>query len=242
MKTLVIIPARYASTRFIGKPLALIRGKTMIERVYENCQQANEVDKVIVATDDERIYKHLKNKDANVVMTAKHHQNGTERIAEVARQYPQYKLVINVQGDEPCVHPEQIQELIQLMKTQVDTPIGTLAQTDFSKSDLLNENKVKVGFSTHAIYFSRKKKDISSPFLGIHVGMYAFHRTVLLKLVQLPPTLSEQTERLEQLRWIDNGYSIAVRFTSFESPSVDVPEDITAVEKFIDLLAAKTIL
>jgi 3-deoxy-manno-octulosonate cytidylyltransferase (CMP-KDO synthetase) len=234
IKVLAVIPARFASTRFPGKPLVEIRGKSMIQRVYDSCIQSEMLEKVIVATDDERIFNHLKQNDAHVEMTKLSHKNGTERVAEIAEKFNDFDLVINIQGDEPCIHPDQINELISLMKNNPSFQIGTLAKAISDKDVLKNRNAVKVHLSekeNKAISFFRLGEfNDDKQKIGKHVGIYAFKRETLLKLVELEPSKNEKELSLEQLRWMDNDYEIAVTWTNYESPSVDVPEDLKKVD------------
>lgn len=232
-KVLAVIPARFASTRFPGKPLVEIRGKSMIRRAYESCLKSEMLEKVIVATDDERILNHLMKYNVHVEMTDVHHQNGTERVAEIARRFKDFDLVVNIQGDEPCIHPKQINELVSLMKKNPSFEIGTLAKPISKKEVFNNRNAVKVHWSEEdnkAISFFRLGEFNTDKTIGKHVGVYAFRRETLLKLVELEPTSNERELSLEQLRWMDNGYEIAMAWTAYESPSVDVPEDLEKVE------------
>lgn len=234
MKILAVIPARFASTRFPAKPLALIHGKPMIQRVYESCLQSKLLDKVIVATDDERIYRLLETINADVAMTSLHHKNGTERIAEVARKSTEFDLIINIQGDEPCIHPKQIEELIELMCQHPEFKIGTLAKPISDDAIFDNRNAVKVHFKDNkAVSFARITKRKENFNTGKHIGIYAFRRKTLLDLVQLVPTASEMESGLEQLRWMENHHDIGIAWTAYESPSVDVPEDIAKVELYM---------
>lgn len=235
MKSLGIIPARYASTRFPGKPLAKIKGKEMILHTVENALNSG-LDKVIVATDDERIFDCLKKAAYDVEMTSTEHQSGTDRIAEVAKKYPNYELLINIQGDEPFVSEKHINPLLDLLKK--GHQIASLTIPINSISDLNNPNKVKVvmGENGTALYFSRQavpyQRDIDfKDWLKKvkyykHIGMYGFQRKTLLELTQLPLSNLEKIEKLEQLRWLENGHTIAMHITDFESLNVDVPEDL----------------
>jgi 3-deoxy-manno-octulosonate cytidylyltransferase (CMP-KDO synthetase) len=236
--TLGIIPARYASTRFPGKPLALIGGKTMIQRVCEQVQQADLVSDFLVATDDERIASHVSNLGFRVERTRADHPSGTDRCAEVARRYPDYRLVVNIQGDEPFIQPEQIDLLVASMQGHPDFTIGTLAKRIYDVAQIQNPNVVKTVFSDKAgaLYFSRQPiphlrhplpESIQdhSPYFK-HIGMYAFTRDALLEVSELPPARLEQLESLEQLRWLENGFRILVVETQQESHGVDTPNDL----------------
>ena len=248
MKFIGIIPARYASTRFPGKPLAELCGKTMIHRVYE--QAAEALDTVVVATDDERIYDAVESFGGKVVMTRADHRCGTERCVEAyeAITTPAWRatndcdtVIINIQGDEPFVQPAQIEALIQCFDTP-DTQIATLVRP-FSEADSLadleNPNTPKVAWSREtgeALLFSRSV----IPFMrGVersewlrrgsffrHIGMYAYRADIMQRITQLPPTPLEQAESLEQLRWLENGYHIRVAQTDIQTIGIDTPDDL----------------
>lgn len=231
---LAVIPARYASSRFPGKPLAMIAGKTMIQRVWERTKAAKGVDRVVVATDDVRIAEAVVRFGGEVCMTDPHHQSGTERCMEVAQQYPDATVLINVQGDEPFIHPDTIAQLA----TAPDYEIGTLVRPLSDPADLFNPNVVKVVFAQagQALYFSRH----SIPFVRSaepeqwlqkanyfqHIGLYAFKRSVLERIAHLRMSPLEQAESLEQLRWLDQGFGIRVFVTTHTSMGVDTPEDL----------------
>lgn len=239
MKTLAVIPARYASTRFPGKPLVDIKGKTMIRRVFEQASAADLIDKVIVATDDQRIYDHVQG-FGNVMMTGEH-QSGTDRCGEIAERFPEYDTILNIQGDEPFVPPEMINELILFLKNSGTFKIGTLAKKINKSALLFDPNTVKVLMNKtgNGLYFSRQalpyfrnveKKDWIKKYTYYkHIGLYIFERKTLLELVQLPESTLEKAERLEQLRWLQNGYSIGVGITEFESFGIDTPEDLESL-------------
>jgi len=232
MSIIAIIPSRYDSSRFPGKPLADIAGKSMIQRVYEQAIKVVALDKVVVATDDDRIYQHCKQIGANVQMTSASHNNGTERIIEVVKNQRQdFDFVINIQGDEPFVHLEQIDSLCELIGTG-DFDIATLAKQIEDEQELKSSNTVKVVMSNNgkALYFSRYSlpydRNGNSPIRYKHIGMYAFKASVLLELESLKPSSLEQSESLEQLRWLENDYIIGVAKTTFDSFGIDTPEDI----------------
>jgi len=238
LKTLVVIPARYGSTRFPGKPLAQILGKSLVQRVYEQCLLLNDVT-VVIATDDTRIVNHCKSIDAASVMTSLEHQSGTNRVAEVAAHsaYIDCDFIINVQGDEPCILPEQIKAVIDLLKN--GATIATLKKA-ITATVAENPNVVKVVTNNHgrSLYFSRacipfQRNQSIVPVYFKHIGIYGFARKTLLEVAQLPMGLYENMEQLEQLRWLENGFEIACATTAFESPAVDVPEDIQKVEAFL---------
>ena len=238
MKIAGIIPARFSSTRFPGKPLVNIDGKTMIHRVYEQASKATSLSEVIVATDDERIFKEVDRFGGKVLMTAKHHQNGTERCAEVAEQLDA-DVIINIQGDEPFIQPEQINLLASIFTAGTEIPdIATLIKEHALDEELRNHARIKVVTNKYldALYFSRSiipffrdttKADAATYYK--HIGIYAFRKAVLTDLVKLPPSRLELAESLEQLRWLENGYRIKCAITTFESVSVDTPEDLVGL-------------
>lgn len=240
MKILGIIPARYASTRFPGKPLVDITGKVMIQRVYEQCVKCQSLDEVIVATDNERILNHIHDFGGKAVMTSSHHQSGTDRCAEVAANYPEYEVVINIQGDEPYIDPVQISKVAACFLT-ADTQIATLIKKITHADDLHNVNSPKVIINklAEAIYFSRT----AIPFIRgqqpqqwlqhftyfKHIGIYGFKSAILQAVTKLPVSSLEKAESLEQLRWIENGYRIKVAETELETQAVDTPEDLQKI-------------
>jgi 3-deoxy-manno-octulosonate cytidylyltransferase (CMP-KDO synthetase) len=237
MKILGIIPARYASTRFPGKPLVDITGKVMIQRVYEQCVKCPSLDEVIVATDDERILNHIHDFGGKAVMTSPLHQSGTDRCAEVAANHPEYEIVINIQGDEPYINPVQISKVAGCFDSP-DTQIATLIKKITSADDLHNANmpKVIVNQLSEAIYFSRSaiphiRGYEAAEWLAHynyfkHIGIYGFRSDVLQAVTRLPVSALEKAESLEQLRWIENGYRIKVAETDLETQAVDTPEDL----------------
>lgn len=238
MKIAGIIPARYASTRFPGKPLADIGGQSLIERVYRQVQQTTCIQEVIVATDDERILRHVLDFGGQAVMTHSGHASGTDRCAEAAAALSGFDIVINIQGDEPFIRPEQIEAALAPLLSSSDVGIATLAKKIDCREDIFNPNVVKVVFNERgkAMYFSRSP----IPYLrgvpeaewpgGVdffkHIGLYAFRREVLSELTRLPMSAHERAESLEQLRWLDAGYTISVTETPFETIGVDTPEDV----------------
>jgi 3-deoxy-manno-octulosonate cytidylyltransferase (CMP-KDO synthetase) len=233
-----IIPARYASTRFPGKPLVDIQGMTMIQRVYIQAKQANLLDHVVVATDDERIYEHVKSFGGAVQMTRADHPSGTDRCAEVATHFPTYSHIVNIQGDEPFIQPQQIDLLAHTLLQSENIKIATLAKKIENPDQIDNSNIVKVVFNAlgDAIYFSRhpipylRGKDqntwLEHHNYYKHIGLYGFKRDALLALALLSPTPLELAESLEQLRWLENGYAIKVGITEWETRGIDVPEDV----------------
>ena len=244
MTFMAIIPARYASTRFPGKPLAVLGGKTVIQRVYE---QVNSIlDEVYVATDDKRIYDCVTGFGGRAVMTREDHKSGTDRIEEaVEKIQSSADVIINVQGDEPFIQPSQIKTLMKLFDTP-DTQIGTLGKPFESIEAIENPNSPKIvtdnrGF---ALYFSRRVipyirgKERSEwfgeyPFLK-HLGIYAYRREVLKEVTLLPQSSLEKAESLEQLRWLQNGYRIRVGLTDVETVGIDTPEDLKRAEEFLN--------
>lgn len=242
---LAVIPARYASTRFPGKPLVDIGGRTMIRRVYEQVLQSRRVQTAVVATDDERIYDHVCAFGGEARMTSAGHPSGTDRCAEVARQFPEAQFVLNVQGDEPFIQPEQIDLLADTLTGSADFSIATLAKIIDQTEALFNPNVVKVAFSEKngAIYFSRQpipfvrgtapENWLSQHIFYKHIGLYGFRSAVLQHIAHLSPTPLERAESLEQLRWLENGLRIAVGITGWETVGIDVPEDLEKIEAVI---------
>jgi 3-deoxy-manno-octulosonate cytidylyltransferase (CMP-KDO synthetase) len=243
MRIIGIIPARYASTRFPGKPLALIAGKPLIQRVVEQCKKAKSLAEIIVATDDSRIAE-VANKFCRVEMTRADHPSGSDRIAEVASRVD-CDAVVNIQGDEPLIEPRVVEAvanaLAQEAMSTAATPIRQVAEYD-------NPNVVKVVINAvgRALYFSRRTipylREAASrsaseqlaafPFLK-HLGIYGYRRETLLKLVQFPVSPLENAEKLEQLRALENGIHIAVVKVDYDSMGVDAPEDVAKVEKIL---------
>ncbi|MEM6965572.1 MAG: 3-deoxy-manno-octulosonate cytidylyltransferase [Bacteroidota bacterium] len=237
MKTLGIIPARFASTRFPGKPLVKIKGKTMIQRVYEQCSKAPSLAKVIVATDDQRIYDHVLAFGGKARMTDKNHLTGTDRIAEVAALEKEFDWVVNIQGDEPFIHPKQIETVLNIFKENQNAPIATGVRPIANQADIFNPNVVKATFGKNgkALLFSRSpipflrneaKENWSPHHFFKHIGIYAFRREVLLEITKLPPSRLEKLESLEQLRWLEHGYDIFIAELPFDSVGIDTPEDL----------------
>lgn len=243
MKFTGIIPARYSSTRFPGKPLAMIKGKTMIRRVYEQAQKAEVLSDVVVATDDERIEKHIKEFGGKVIMTSQNHKSGTDRCFEAASILkPQLGIkdddvIINIQGDEPFIDPIQINQLANCFWNKY-IKIATLVKKINDFDELFNPNVVKciVSANKKALYFSRQtipfiRNKPQADWLKVHefykhIGIYAYHFSTLDTIVKLEQTSFEKAESLEQLRWIQNNIDVYVEFTECESIAVDTPEDI----------------
>ena len=244
MKILGIIPARYGSSRLMGKPLVKIGDLTMIRRVYNQVKQAKLIEKVIVATDDKRILNHVHDFGGEAMMTSENHQSGTDRCAEVAKHFENdFDIVINIQGDEPFIQPSQVDSLARFMINS-DFQIGTLAKLLTSTVDLFNPNIVKVIFAYQkAIYFSRHPIPYIRDFenenwiyqynFHKHVGMYAYRMETLLKLTKLLTSKLEFAESLEQLRWLENGYSIGIQTTTLDAFGIDTAEDLKKAEQFL---------
>ncbi len=236
MKKLAIIPSRYESSRFPGKPLIDLLGKSMIQHVFERVSQAAIFDKVIVATDDDRIAEHVKSFDGNVMITSDQHKSGTERCGEVVKTYNDYDVVVNIQGDEPLVDPEQLSQLVSAFQDN-EVDIATLGTSQIEEGELEDNNRIKVvvNHMGDALYFSRSKIPFERngngyPFMR-HIGLYGFRCATLNKLIDAPATKLEEVESLEQLRWLYYGYSIRVVETDIETPNIDVPEDVDHVLK-----------
>lgn len=238
MKVIAIIPARYASTRFPGKPLVEINGKPMIQHVFEKAIQSQLFDKVIVATDDNRIEQCVLSFGGKVCLTSSEHQSGTDRCGEViSKESEHFDIVVNIQGDEPFIHTEQLEQLVNLF-TNPSTQIATLKKEITAIEDVHNPNVVKVVADAHkrALYFSRnpipfvrgeEKKDwLSHHKFFKHLGLYGYRSEVLKDLIHLPSSSLELSESLEQLRWLQNGYSIFIDETQHESIGIDTPEDL----------------
>lgn len=239
MRFLAVIPARFNSSRFPGKPLATIAEKPMLQHVYEKVSQSLLFDEVIIATDDERIFSAAKNFEAKVMMTSTHHENGTERCAEVVRNLQEhFDVVVNVQGDEPFITKEALSLLINLFKENEKAEIGTLITKLRSEEELLSSNTAKVVLNIHkeVLYFSRspipfvrdvaKNEWVGQHNFWKHIGIYGFRSEILLKLVTLAESSLEKVEKLEQLRWLENGFKIYTSETQWESLAVDTIEDL----------------
>ena len=243
MKFMAIIPARYASTRFPGKPLAVLGGKTVIQRVYE--QVSSVLSEVYVATDDQRIYDCVEGFGGKAVMTREDHKSGTDRIEEAVEKIgTDADVIINVQGDEPFIQPSQVETLMHLFDAS-ETQIGTLGKLFESMESVENPNSPKIvtdnrGF---ALYFSRsvipyirgkERNDWFGQYPVLkHLGIYADRREVLAEVTRLPQSSLEKAESLEQLRWLQNGYRIRVGLTDVETIGIDTPEDLQRAEQFL---------
>lgn len=237
MKILGVIPARYASTRFPGKPLVDLGGKSMIQRVYEQVRKASTISHTVIATDHEGIFEHAKEFGADVCMTSDHHISGTDRCYEaLSLQSTSFDYVINVQGDEPFIQPGQIDLLGKLLdgKTEIATLVKRIEQQDH----LFNPNIVKAVISVRkeALYFSRspiphirntpEAQWLEKQTFYKHIGMYAYRADILEKITELATGLLEKAESLEQLRWLENGFRVMVEETKMETIGIDTPEDM----------------
>lgn len=245
MKIIGVIPSRYASTRFPGKPLVMIDGCSMIQKVYEQASKSSLLSKVVVATDDDRIFDHVLDFGGKVIMTDVNHINGTTRCHEVLSSLEKigenYDIVINIQGDEPRINPQQIDNVAQLF-LDPNTDIGTLAKMISSQEELFDSNVVKVVFDDYkrALYFSRQAIPFqrgvdNSDWLSKtnyykHIGIYGYRTDILSQIVVMPVGKFEMAESLEQLRWLENGLNIKVDITDFESIAIDTPEDLLKLE------------
>ena len=249
MKFIAVIPARYASTRFPGKPLAILGGKTVIERVYE--QVSKVIDEVYVATDDERIRQTVEGFGGKAVMTSSDHKSGTDRIEEAVEIIgTDADVVVNVQGDEPFIHESQIRTVCECFNDEA-TQIATLGKpfgrtpSDIDAIENPNSPKIAVSKNGYALYFSRsvipfcrgKQRESwpeSFPYLK-HIGLYAYRREVLREVTLLPQGELEKAESLEQLRWLENGYKIQVGTTDIETVGIDTPEDLAKAETILNV-------
>ena len=242
MKVTVIIPARYASTRFEGKPLAMLLGKPMIQHVFERSLEAKGVDNVIVATDDDRIFDAVKSFGGEAVMTSADHTTGTDRLAEVAAGLDS-DLIVNVQGDEPLIDPQMIESAVDAL---IDAPLASMSTLKFKITDVVDINspsvvKVVVDrddfalyFSRHAIPFNRDDATGSErPAYYKHVGLYVYRRDFLMKFAGMDSTPLENAEKLEQLRALENGYRIKVVTTEYDTIGVDEPKDLIKAEEIL---------
>jgi 3-deoxy-manno-octulosonate cytidylyltransferase (CMP-KDO synthetase) len=250
LKAIGIIPARYASTRFPGKPLVDIAGKSMIQRVYEQASKAKSLSKVVVATDDVRIADEVKRFGGEFVFTSPEHQSGTDRCAEVIEQLPGYDIVINIQGDEPFIEPAQI-ELLASCFTEEKVQLATLIKSINSQESVYNPNspKVVIDINGRAMYFSRSP----IPFIrngepGVwaekhqfykHIGIYGYRTESLKAITKLPPSSLEIAESLEQLRWIENGFYIQTKITDLETVAIDTPEDLLKLNNLLEALKSE---
>lgn len=238
MKFLGVIPSRYASTRLEGKPLKDICGHTMIEWVYKRTKLSN-LDDVVVATDDERIFNEVEKFGGKAVLTRKDHENGTSRIAEVCEKYQDYDVIVNVQGDEPLIEPDMINSIIDSFKNDSTISMSTLKYKIDTMEEIENPNYVKVitDRQGYALYFSRsvipypRKMDMKNYYK--HVGIYGYKRDFVVKYAKMEPTPLEKSESLEQLRALENGYRIKVMETPHKIIGVDTQEELEKVREYI---------
>ncbi|MDU4961169.1 MAG: 3-deoxy-manno-octulosonate cytidylyltransferase [Sporomusaceae bacterium] len=248
MKILCVIPARYASTRLPGKPLADIAGKPMIQRVYERARQARRPDALLVATDHQAVFDAVAAFGGEVMLTSPAHPTGTDRLAEVAADRSGYDVIINIQGDEPLIEASVIDELAAAFDRDPDLQMATL-MTELEESEYTMPSAVKVvcDLAGYALYFSRslipypRTKPAAMNWYK-HIGIYAYRRDFLLKYATLPPTPLEQTESLEQLRALDHGYRIKVLKTNHRFVGVDTPEDLAQVNEIYKKLEKSFVL
>lgn len=240
-KTVAVIPARYQSTRLPGKPLIELGGKTIIQRVYEKVQEAKLVDEVIIATDDQRIFEHAQSFNAQVEMTGEDHQSGTDRIAELANKHPEWSVIINVQGDEPFLEPKNIDKAIEPFRYDPLIEMTSLYCEIKEQEEIDNPNVVKVvtDIDDTAMYFSRSaipyKRDPNQENLTYkkHIGLYGYRRDTLLSLSKLSPTELEQSEKLEQLRALENQIKIKMIKVESTSIGIDTQEDLKKAEALL---------
>ncbi|MFZ0037165.1 MAG: 3-deoxy-manno-octulosonate cytidylyltransferase [Candidatus Acidiferrales bacterium] len=241
LNAVAVIPARYESSRFPGKPLAPIAGLAMIQRVYERTKQAKRIARVIVATDDTRIADAVKSFGGEAMMTRKDHHCGTERAAEIAA-HVSAAIYLNVQGDEPLIDPEVIDALVVAMEEDAEIHVATPCSLIRAPAEIMDPNVVKavIDFDGNALYFSRAPipwvRDTGASVAARHwkhIGLYAFRHEALLDFPTLPPGELERVEQLEQLRWLENGYKIRIVESEYDAVSVDVPADVPRVEKIL---------
>ena len=241
MKIVAVIPARYQSKRFHGKPLALIAGKPMIQHVVQQTKACSEVDEIYVATDDQRIYDCVQGFGGTAIMTSKNHQSGTDRIAEAVETIhcADRDIVVNIQGDQPIFQPSMLTDLVGALTKNPTIPMSTLMHKIIDDQELRDTNKVKVVVDNDgcALYFSRspipfyRDEPTKKAIHYKHLGLYAYRKEFLLAFTQLSYGLLEHAEKLEQLRALEHGFKIKVVETIFDSIEVDTPEDIKRVEQ-----------
>ena len=237
MKSICVIPARYSSTRLPGKPLKDICGRPMICRVYERASKAKSVAEVIVATDDERIFLAVEKNGGRAMMTRADHKTGTDRLAEVAEKFSDAEVIVNVQGDEPLIEPALIDELVAEFVADKNLQMATVATELTDAEEMKNPNNVKVVLDkkNYALYFSRSlipyPRNAGKSKIFKHIGIYAYRRNFLLDYAKMEPTSLEQSESLEQLRALENGFKIRVIKSSCKFVGVDTEEDLKLVNK-----------
>ena len=241
---LAVIPARYASSRFPGKALALLDSRTMLEHVYERVSMARYLGSVIIATDDERIYREARRFGARVQMTRGDHVSGSDRVAEVASTFERVDLVVNIQGDEPLLDPAAIDAAVEAIADQSSVPMATLKKRIQDPREARDSNVVKVvtDLAGNALYFSRSPiplaRDGGEVICYKHIGLYVYRREFLLRYSSLPVGPLERAEKLEQLRALENGFVIRVAETRYDSMGVDTPEDLERAAARLELYAA----
>ncbi|MFZ0566028.1 MAG: 3-deoxy-manno-octulosonate cytidylyltransferase [Chlamydiales bacterium] len=240
MSIIGVIPARWQSCRFPGKPLANILGKSLIQWTYENSIKSRLLDRLVVATDDQRIYDHVEEFGGEVFMTSKECPSGTDRIAELMeKQFFEAEIVVNIQGDEPCLNPSFIEQLVKKMQDTSEAVLTTLLAKLHSHSDVFNPNVVKCVFDKQqrALYFSRAPIPFSATHVDCdhyrHLGVYCFRRDFLLKFRQLEPSPLQKTEDLEQLKVLESGYPIHCCLVEDQTIGVDTPDDLKKIETIL---------
>ncbi|MDD3419746.1 MAG: 3-deoxy-manno-octulosonate cytidylyltransferase [Candidatus Gastranaerophilales bacterium] len=242
MSTAIIIPARYASTRLPGKPLIEVGGKPIIQWVYEKAKQSKYANKVIVATDDERIYNAVKDFGGEAEMTSPNHQSGSDRIFEVMNKNPDITMAVNVQGDEPLITPESIDSAIESLKNDKSADIATLIREIKDEEEIKNPNVVKVVFDNfdNALYFSRSpipyERNKNKTKTYAHIGLYAYKKNALEKMSNLNQSSLELAESLEQLRALQNGMKIKVSIVDYKPIGIDTPDDVEEFKKILGAL------
>jgi len=243
MDAFVVIPARYSSSRFPGKPLVSLKGKPLLRHVYERAKGARLVREVIVATDDRRILEAAESFGAKAVMTSGGHPSGTDRVAEaVLKLALEAPIIVNLQGDEPLIRPEMIDDVIMLLEDE-RADIGTLVKKIEKEEEFTDPNIVKAVFDREgfALYFSRSpvpfRMDKAPLRAYKHIGIYAYRKEALMRLTGLPPTSLEETEKLEQLRALENGMRIKIKETEYDTIGVDTPEDLRKVEECLNIFS-----
>ncbi len=247
-----IIPARFASTRLLGKPLADIGGKPMIQHTYESSLKSKLINKVIIAVDDEKIFQVCKNFGANVVLTPKNIATGSDRIAYAAKDFPDADIIVNIQGDEPFIKGAMIDQAIEPLLFDKNVNVSTLAKKveDIEEFKSPSIPKVVFDYNNFAMYFSRypipfvrdAKTNLERLHKGEiykHIGLYVYRRDALYRFTELKPTDLEQTEKLEQLRMLENGFKIKIVVTEFDNLAVDTPEDLERARKYYSSLKKK---
>ncbi len=234
-KGIVVIPARYHSTRFPGKPLALLKGKPLIQHVWERAKRAKNIERIVVATDHEEIFKKIKEFDGDCVLTSPYHKSGTDRVAEVVKEMD-FEIIVNVQGDEPMIEPILIDRVVETLNNE-EVPMASIYEIWDDEKAFFNPNIVKVVLDkdNFALYFSRSPIPYSknSGKFFRHVGIYGYKKDTLLQLISLPQSSLEIREELEQLRAIENGIRIKMIESKGITMGIDTPEDLEKIESFL---------